>query len=123
VVAQRLVRTICPNCKAPHTPTIQELAWLRRELGEAAEGVPLWQGKGCTDCNKTGYKGRTGVYEFMKMTLPLVEALGSNEANAFSRAARASIGKNTLRGDACQLALQGKTSVAEAMGISAQVDG
>jgi MSHA biogenesis protein MshE len=57
------------------------------------------------------------------MTLPLVEALGSKEANAFSRAAREAIGKNTLRGDACQLALQGKTSVAEAMGISAQVDG
>ena len=123
VVAQRLVRTICPNCKAPHTPTIQELAWLRREIGDAADTAPLWQGKGCTDCNKTGYKGRTGVYEFMKMTLPLVEALGSKEANVFSRAAREAIGKNTLRGDACQLALQGKTSVAEAMGISAQVDG
>jgi len=123
VIAQRLMRTICPSCKAPHQPTPQELAWLRREIGEQAEQAPLFQGQGCPDCNKTGYRGRTGVYEFMPMTLPLIEALSSNDPNAFARAARLVIGANTLRGDAVQLALQGRTTVAEAMSISAQVDG
>ena len=122
VVAQRLVRTICPSCKTSYTPTDQEVAWLRSVVTDEEAGKPLWHGKGCADCNHTGYRGRTGVYEYLEMTLPLIEALGRCEPSEFSKIAREAIGRNTLRHDAAQLALQGRSTVAEAIGISAQVD-
>ncbi len=123
VVAQRLVRTLCKSCKVPHAMSDHERAWLRSEIGEAADTAQVFEGKGCPDCNQTGYRGRTGVYEFMEMSLPLIEALGRCSPGEFSNIAREAIGNNTLRHDAAQLALQGRTSVAEAMGISAQVEG
>ena len=66
VLAQRLVRIICPGCRTPYEPEPKEL----RAVG--IEGVPagatLYRGKGCTDCRGTGYRGRTGIYEFLPMT-------------------------------------------------------
>jgi MSHA biogenesis protein MshE len=122
VVAQRLVRTVCAGCTAPHDPTPNELVWLRRELGPDVDYSGLRQGRGCPDCNHTGYRGRTGVYEFLQMTLPLVDAMSANDPQAFSRAAREQMAGNTLRRDAARLSLKGRTTLAEAMGVSAQVD-
>jgi general secretion pathway protein E len=66
VLAQRLVRIICPGCRTPYDPEPKEL----RAVG--IEGVPagasLFRGKGCTECRGTGYRGRTGIYEFLPMT-------------------------------------------------------
>ncbi|MBI4594054.1 MAG: type II/IV secretion system protein [Candidatus Rokubacteria bacterium] len=65
VVAQRLVRVICANCRMPTTP---EQAGASR-LGEAARAVPsVFVGKGCPVCNSTGYRGRTGVFELLEVT-------------------------------------------------------
>jgi MSHA biogenesis protein MshE len=122
VVAQRLVRTVCVGCTAPHEPSPNELVWLRNELGTDTDYSGLRQGRGCPDCNHTGYRGRTGVYEFLQMTLPLVDAMSANDPNGFSRAAREQMAGNTLRRDAARLALSGRTTLAEAMGVSAQVD-
>jgi MSHA biogenesis protein MshE len=122
VVAQRLVRTVCSNCSMPHEPSPQELVWLRSELGHEVDYSGLRAGKGCPDCNQTGYRGRTGVYEFLQMTLPLVDAMGSSDPSLFSKAAREQMDGNTLRRDAARLSLTGRTTVAEAMGVSAQVD-
>jgi len=122
VVAQRLVRAICTGCSAPYQPTPNEDVWLRAELGDSADYSGLRRGLGCPDCNHTGYRGRTGVYEFLQMTLPLVDAMSANEPTAFARAAREQMAGNTLRRDAARLALKGRTTVAEAMGVSAQVD-
>jgi MSHA biogenesis protein MshE len=122
VVAQRLVRTLCAVCTEPHEPTPQELVWLRNEVGPDVDYSGLRRGRGCPDCNQTGHKGRTGVYEFLQMTLPLVDAMGASDPTAFSRMAREQMAGNTLRRDAVRLALAGRTTVAEAMGVSAQVD-
>ena len=122
VVAQRLVRTICPMCKTHCEPTPQELVWLQNELGPEVDTSGVSHGAGCPECNQTGYKGRTGVYEFLQMTLPLVDAMSAQDPTAFSKAAREQMAGNTLRRDAVRLALSGRTTVAEAMGVSAQVD-
>ncbi len=122
VVAQRLVRTICPMCTTHCEPSPQELVWLQNELGPSVDTSGISHGAGCPECNQTGYKGRTGVYEFLQMTLPLVDAMSANDPTAFSRAAREQMAGNTLRRDAVRLALLGRTTVAEAMGVSAQVD-
>jgi len=122
VVAQRLVRTVCAGCAAPHEPSPNEAVWLRNELGPDADYSGLRQGRGCPDCNHTGYRGRTGVYEFLQMTLPLVDAMSANDPRAFAVAAREQMAGNTLRRDAARLSLTGRTTIAEAMGVSAQLD-
>jgi len=122
VIAQRLVRTICPMCATHCEPTPQELVWLKNELGPEVDTSGVSHGPGCPECNQTGYKGRTGVYEFLQMTLPLVDAMSAQDPTAFSKAAREQMAGNTLRRDAVRLALGGRTTVAEAMGVSAQID-
>src|SRR4029078_6882496 len=64
IVAQRLVRRICANCKTPYTPTEEQLMELELRL-EDVEGRSFWYGKGCETCNNTGYRGRQGIYEIM----------------------------------------------------------
>jgi MSHA biogenesis protein MshE len=122
VVAQRLVRTLCTSCMAPYEPTPNELAWLKQAMGQEFDVQKLRRGRGCPDCNKSGFRGRTGVYEYLEMSLDLIEALSNPEPAVFARAARAHMNGETLRRDAARLALSGRTTVEEAMGVSAQVE-
>jgi type IV pilus assembly protein PilB len=66
VVAQRLVRTICKKCKEPYTPKEEELMELNM-LPEHVRGKQFFRGKGCDNCNKSGYRGRMAVFEIMTM--------------------------------------------------------
>ena len=122
VVAQRLVRTLCNSCAVPHEPTPQELVWLRQMLGDDVDVSRLRHGKGCSDCNQLGFRGRTGVYEFVEMTLPLIEALSEPEPGVFARVGRQHMAGYTLKRDAARLVMEGRTTVDEAMRVSAQVD-
>lgn len=67
VIAQRLVRVICEDCKVGYTPTLDVLEDIQLDFGQL-KSKKLYKGKGCDACVGTGYKGRTGIYEFMKMT-------------------------------------------------------
>jgi len=74
IVGQRLLRTICPSCKTPYIPTDEELT----EFGvsrDEIEGVDFYQGRGCDDCNFSGYKGRQGIYEMMEATESIKELI------------------------------------------------
>ena len=122
VLAQRLVRLVCPACKTSHAGSATERQWLANELGEQALSVPLWAGRGCPACKHTGYSGRTGVYEMLEMTPDLVEALNHGEGQAFNQVARRQMAGHTLRADAVRLALAGQTTVQEAMRVANQVD-
>jgi type II secretory ATPase GspE/PulE/Tfp pilus assembly ATPase PilB-like protein len=77
ILAQRLVRTICPQCKQPYTPTEDEILQLGLSPKEAAEKT-FWHGKGCSACRETGYKGRVGVFELLMNTRPIKELVTSN---------------------------------------------
>jgi MSHA biogenesis protein MshE len=122
VLAQRLVRVICDNCARPHDPDPHEREWLRRVLGERAAAIQCRHGEGCVNCNGTGFLGRTGVYEMLEMTRPVVEAAADENPTLFVRAAQEQIGADTLRGDALRLVALGRTTVGEAMRIDNQLE-
>ena len=123
VVAQRLVRRICPDCAAPDSPTPNHLAWLascRPEL--AVDKAKLLAGKGCTYCNLSGYRGRVAVYELLEIDRPLADAIRRSDIEAFTRGARARAGYVPLAQGAIDLALAGVTTLAEAVAVGSGLE-
>ena len=122
VLAQRLLRRVCESCSAPHNPTPQEIEWLEFEGVHADRWRKLLHGRGCSHCNGTGYRGRLAVYEMLEMNHELVEAAAHSDAGQFMEAARAHMQGRTLLDHALAQMEQGRTSVAEVMRISNQVE-
>lgn len=130
VLAQRLVRTVCPACAGPHRLDAHQHEWLRQLLGAGAFGdvetetaiAGLRTGRGCSECNHTGYNGRTGVYEFVEMTQELVEAMADDDPIRFMQAGRRQMAGATLRRDALRLAFAGRTTLEEAMRVGNELD-
>ncbi|GAB3384463.1 MSHA fimbrial ATPase MshE [Massilia agri] len=122
VLAQRLVRVICESCTTAYRPTPAELTWVLQELGERAVSTQFFHGKGCSHCNGTGYRGRTGVYELLEMTRAVTEAANHPDPSHFLKVAHAEMEGETLRRHGVSLAVQGRTTIAEAMRISNQLD-
>ncbi|MDO6384890.1 MULTISPECIES: GspE/PulE family protein [Uliginosibacterium] len=120
VIAQRLVRMICPACKTPASLDANEQIWLEREAKGAA--AQAWHGRGCSQCNNSGFAGREAIYEMLEMTPPLAEALSRNSLADFSRLARSQLAGKTMRAHAVARVLAGETTVAEAMRVSTQID-
>lgn len=118
VVAQRLVRRVCPHCARPHAPTSGETHWLR-SMGETASSG-FSTGAGCPHCNHTGYRGRMAVYEMLEMTPALAQAANREDPRAFLVAARQAMAGQTLGHHALALARDGQTSLAEAVKVSNQ---
>jgi MSHA biogenesis protein MshE len=122
VLAQRLVSVVCPSCAKEHKLAPNEREWLRLEFGDAVDRYRYMSGAGCSHCNGTGFSGRTGVYEMLEMTAPVVAAANGDDVQAFMNAARQQMAGNTLRRHATILAASGRTTVDEAMRISHQLE-
>ena len=122
VLAQRLVRVICESCTVDYQPAANELEWLRSELKEHAATTRFFHGKGCSHCNGTGYRGRTGVYELLEMTRAVTEAVNHPDPGHFLKVAQTEMRGDTLRRHAVSLAVQGRSTIAEAMRVSNQFD-
>lgn len=122
VLAQRLVRVICESCAEPYQPTPTERAWLKAELHDKVDEQKFFHGRGCPHCNGTGYRGRTGVYELLEMTEAVADAANHSDPAHFMKVAEAQMAGNTMRRHGVQLAVAGRTTVAEAMRISNQFD-
>jgi type II secretory ATPase GspE/PulE/Tfp pilus assembly ATPase PilB-like protein len=120
ILAQRLVRTLCPNCKEECTVSEKDKAFLKRQYGEShfeelglAENFTICQAKGCDECGDSGYRGRTGVHELLNMTDDL-RAMVYKEAAANDMKAQAiKDGMRTLIQDAVLKVLKGDTDVAQ----------
>jgi type IV pilus assembly protein PilB len=110
--AQRLVRTVCPSCKAPYKPPAEALKFWGLDNVQNAN---FQQGQGCFNCMHTGYKGRSGVYEVMLID-DLVKDLILQRASAheIARAAAEAGSYNTLKENAAEKVTQGITSLEEA---------
>jgi MSHA biogenesis protein MshE len=119
VIAQRLVRLICESCATQYQPLPSEQEWLRLELGDA-DHHRYKRGAGCSHCNGTGFMGRTGVYEMLEMTEPVVEAANQEDVRRFVHVAREQMSGRTLARHAAQTAAAGKTTVQEAMRVANQ---
>jgi general secretion pathway protein E len=114
VMAQRLVRKLCPACKKPHTATESECAWLNLPLENAPT---IYSASSCSECNHLGYVGRTGVYEFVPVDDKLQDMIHDGEGeHAMELYARTL--SPTLRQDGRRLILEGITSIEEVLRVS-----
>ncbi|MEN9868726.1 MAG: hypothetical protein RL748_4316 [Pseudomonadota bacterium] len=122
VLAQRLVRVICESCVEPYTLLPNEREWLTAELHDKVDKPRYMHGRGCSHCNGMGYRGRIGVYEMLEITQAVADAASHHDPAHFMKVATAQMAGNTLRRHAVMLVIQGKTTVAEAMRISNQLE-
>ena len=122
VLAQRLLRMVCESCGEVTQLSPQEHEWMRQTLGSKADDPQYRKGRGCTQCNGTGYLGRSGIYEMLEMTRSVVEAANQSDPAVFMQMARKQMEGHTLKDHAVALVVQGKTTVDEAMRASAQID-
>ncbi|MFN9717790.1 MAG: GspE/PulE family protein [Planctomycetota bacterium] len=117
VMAQRLVRAVCPKCKEPYQPTPEEVDVFNIGPDELSDGQWV-RGRGCSNCKHTGYRGRRAVFELMTMNSTLREmAFNSEPAQNIRRQARL-LGMKTLVEDAKDKAFQGITTLAEVYKLS-----
>ena len=122
VLAQRLVRQICPNCKEAYTANRESLLRygfpIPEEIGADTHGeLTLFKGRGCDHCKGTGYKGRTGVHELMQVTDDIRDQILHKSPGHILRNLALEHGMRTLPMDAVQKILMGVTSVDEVLRV------
>ena len=122
ILAQRLVRRICPSCTQPAELQANERSWLQEFGNESAFNTAYKRGAGCAQCNYTGYQGRIGVYELLEFDQNLTEALATGDGSSFIKIAKSSKGYKPLNLVALQYAIEGITTMEEVLRISADMD-
>lgn len=114
VVAQRLVRRVCPDCKTEDHLDESRHQWLAGRSPNQVSTI-FYKGAGCQNCNLTGYRGRIGVFEMLELEQEMMDKLRANDAVGFAQAARRSENYKPLLASAMELALQGTVSLDEVM--------
>jgi type IV pilus assembly protein PilB len=112
IIAQRLVRKICANCKAEYTPGEEQLMELELRLDDV-QGRRFWYGKGCDVCNNTGYKGRMGIYEIMVLDDDVRDMIIKHASTQVLRAEARKRGMKTLRQAGLMAIYDGVTTIEE----------
>ena len=118
IIAQRLVRKICPYCIEPITLEPGQLIWLEDSQKKSYGHVNFKQGHGCQHCNYTGYSGRIGIYELLDLQAETLNALRCNDALGFATAALQTPGFIRLSTCATEYAEQGITTVNEVLRVT-----
>ncbi len=114
VLGQRLLRSICPDCKTAYEPKeslLRQLDLSRHEIGERE----FYYGAGCDRCNRTGYKGRIGIYELMKMNDPVRELINQRAPSVVLKQKSIELGMTTLRQDGIRSIFEGQTTIEEVL--------
>jgi general secretion pathway protein E len=122
IMAQRLVRKVCPDCKKEHQPALHEL----RELGLAdveitgltEGGCRFYVGSGCDKCFQTGYLGRTGVYELMLINDEIQDMIYKRKSAGAIKKVALNAGLQTLRMDGARKVLAGTTTISEVLRVT-----
>ncbi|MDX1972659.1 MAG: ATPase, T2SS/T4P/T4SS family [Candidatus Sumerlaeia bacterium] len=112
VIGQRLIRTICPMCRDVYIPTddeLEEFAVTREEVSD----ITFYEGRGCDDCNHTGFKGRLGIYEFLKVTDEINELILQRSTTDDIHALAVHQGLQTMRADGWLKICLGVTTFSE----------
>ena len=118
VIAQRLVRRLCPVCKEAREATVEEKEFMGQDVDKK---ITLYEPCGCAKCDNTGYKGRIGVYEIMTMTPTLKKIISKREGADVLKEQAMQEGMRTLRMSGSDYVLDGTTSFAELVKISFDV--
>ena len=117
IMAQRLIRRVCPKCKEPYTPTDYEMKTLNIDPAELAK-TTIFKGRGCADCSRTGYRGRTGIYEIFfvdeDMRRLIYERVPANVLRIQAR----ELGMRTLREDGVRKIMSGLSTPEEVISIT-----
>lgn len=109
LMAQRLVRKVCRKCAAPYTPTESELRALNIDPNNV-QNATFMKGKGCSDCSKTGYRGRFGIFEIFVIDDEARKLIYDRVPTSVLRTRAREMGMRTLREDGARKALAGLTS-------------
>ena len=117
IMAQRLVRCVCPKCKRPYTPSEAELR-AARITPEMAEKATFMKGKGCVNCNKTGYRGRRAIFELMYLSPKVRELTFKGESTSAIRKLARSEGMHVLFEDGIVKAMKGLTTIEEVVRVA-----
>ncbi len=115
IIAQRLVRKICPKCREAFSPSPLELK--RIGLNAERKDFKFYRGKGCTFCKQSGYKGRIGIYEILKVDDKIRELILSGASSEEIRRTAIKRGMRTLKHDGLFKALKGVTTAEEVMRV------
>ncbi len=124
VMAQRLVRKVCPDCRQEYEPKpheLRELGLLSADAnisGSADGGGKFYVGAGCDKCFDTGYRGRTGIYELMRISEEIRELIYKRESAGVIKRAALDAGLQTLRMDGVRKVLAGTTTIAEVLRVT-----
>ena len=118
IIAQRLVRRICPHCKRSVEPDEQQQSWLENFVTQGTSESGFYQGAGCNRCGNSGYSGRAGIYELLEMNSRMAAALQHEDQDAFANAARTGEGYESLTTAGLRLAAQGVTALDEVIRVA-----
>jgi type II secretory ATPase GspE/PulE/Tfp pilus assembly ATPase PilB-like protein len=125
ILAQRLIRTLCNECKEPYQATETDLGFIRRQYGEddlselnLPQPLTLYKAKGCDHCGQTGYKGRTGVHELLGMTQALRGLIYKESAVSEMKQQATLDGMRTLIQDGIAKVIKGDTDIVQVQIIS-----
>ncbi|HEX4630155.1 MAG TPA: GspE/PulE family protein [Chthoniobacterales bacterium] len=114
VLGQRLLRSICPQCRTPYRPSdllLAELGFSPRDVGDRE----FFRGKGCDACDQTGYKGRKGIFELLKIADPLRELINERAPTVTLKEKAVELGMITLRQDGLRSVFAGDTTIDEVL--------
>ena len=114
ILAQRLLRRVCKECRTPFPPKEDVLAQLGMTAAEVGDR-PFYFGKGCEICNGTGYKGRVGIYELLDIREPIRQLINERAPSVVIRQKGIELGMTTLRQDGIRNLLEGHTSIEEVL--------
>lgn len=117
VLAQRLVRKLCPECKSVYTPTLEMLKSVGITEAEAKR-ITFYQANGCDACNKTGYRGRLAVFELMKMTSEISKLTMERADTGRIRKQALADGMTTLVTDGVRKIKEGLTTIDEVLSVA-----
>jgi type II secretory ATPase GspE/PulE/Tfp pilus assembly ATPase PilB-like protein len=121
LIAQRLVRIICPACKTALSPKVkEELIDQFKSTNLDISKLEIYEGKGCQSCRSTGYMGRTGIYEILTITEPIRELILNRASSQQIKAKAITQGMRTLLQDGLQKVSQGITTYSEVMRVTQQ---
>ncbi len=122
IIAQRLVRKVCPNCREVTEPTHHELRELGlgdvKKPGSAEDDVRFFVGAGCEKCFQTGYRGRTGIYEMLLINEEIQDMIYKRETAGAMKKVALDAGMQTLRMDGARKVLAGVTTISEVLRVT-----
>ncbi len=121
VLAQRLVKRLCQHCRTPYQPEAGEWQFLLH-LNPMADQGNYSYGRGCASCNRTGYKGRVGVFEWLEINHDMANALRERNIEEFGELVNQKEDFQTLAHSALEMAMAGKISVQEVLRLTEWID-